>query len=292
MYKLISIDLDGTLLNSKGYISEKNKEVLNKLIKKNVEVIINSGRQIATTKRFAEKIGNINYCICGNGAIIYDIKNNKKIYSNFLQKSDVLKIIEFCKENDIYFNVYTEDIILVESFKHNILTFYKQNKGLSSDIQINIVKKNDVYKYISENDVNVLKIGISHCNKNIFDKIFKARNQFKSIDFLEVEGISRRILKEDDNEKTIEYFYTEATKCNSNKGEALKKLIEYLKINPKDVVAIGDNINDRSMIENAGLGIAMGNSIPKITEVANATTLSNDNDGVAYAINKYIINNE
>lgn len=292
MYKLLAIDLDGTLLNSKGYISEINKKALKELTKKtDIEIVFNSGRQITTVENFAKQIENINYCICGNGSIIYDIKNNKKIYTNFLDKKDTLEIIKFCKENDIYYNVYTEDDILVESLQHNILSFYKQNKELSKDIQLNIKIKDDVYKYIEENNVNILKIGISHSDRIKLNKIFKELNN-NMIDLLPVEGVSRKAYTEGKQKINIEYFYTEATKKNSNKGYSLRKLVKYLNINLNDIVAIGDNINDSSMIKDVGLGIAMGNSTPPIMKIAKAVTLDNDNNGVAYAINKYIINNE
>lgn len=292
MYKLLAIDLDGTLLNSKGCISEINKKALKELTKKtDIEIVFNSGRQITTVENFAKQIENINYCICGNGSIIYDIKNNKKIYTNFLDKKDTLEIIKFCKKNDIYYNVYTEDDILVESLQHNILSFYKQNKELSKDIQLNIKIKDDVYKYIEENNVNILKIGISHSDRIKLNKIFKELNN-KEIDLLPVEGVSRKSYIEGKQKINIEYFYTEAIKKNSNKGYSLRKLVKYLNINLNDIVAIGDNINDSSMIKDVGLGIALGNSTPSIMKIAKAVTLDNDNNGVAYAINKYIINNE
>ena len=111
MYKLVAIDLDGTLLNSYGEVSNKNKEAIQKAIKKNVEVVLTSGRPIMSVKNLANEIGCNNYMICGNGAITYDIQNDKIVYNKFLEKAKVLQIIRICEENSIFYNVYTKDKI-------------------------------------------------------------------------------------------------------------------------------------------------------------------------------------
>ena len=83
-------------------------------------------------------------------------------------------------------------------------------------------------------------------------------------------------------------FYTEITNQNVNKWVALEELMKILKITRDEVIAIGDNINDKEMIENAGIGIVTGNSSPVMKEIADTIVSSNDESGVAEAINKYI----
>ena len=88
---------------------------------------------------------------------------------------------------------------------------------------------------------------------------------------------------------SIEYFYTEITNENANKWNALEFLIQKLGIEKEEVIAIGDNVNDQTMLENAGLGVAMGNSAPYIQQMANIVTESNNEDGIAKVIEKYIL---
>ena len=80
MYKLIAIDLDGTLLNSYGTISEKNKEAIKKAQNMGSEVVVSSGRTIQSAKSFANEVGANNYLICGNGSMLYDVQNQQILY--------------------------------------------------------------------------------------------------------------------------------------------------------------------------------------------------------------------
>ena len=96
------------------------------------------------------------------------------------------------------------------------------------------------------------------------------------------------MFKSGTEEVKLEYYYTEITSQNVNKWNALSFLMEELGIKPEEVLAIGDNINDESMLKNAGMGIAMGNSAPYIQEFANAVVADNNSDGVAEAIYQYL----
>jgi len=100
--------------------------------------------------------------------------------------------------------------------------------------------------------------------------------------------MSRKMFKSGTEEVTIEYYYTEITSQNVNKWNALNFLAEKMSIKSEEVLAIGDNVNDESMLKNAGLGIAMGNSAPYIKEFAKDIVADNNSDGVAEAIYKYI----
>ena len=98
MYKLIAIDLDGTLLNSYGIISEEDKVVLKKAIENDVKIILTSGRSIMSVKNFANEIGANDCIICGNGSLVYNIQKDEIIYKKYIDKKKVLQIIK--KERD------------------------------------------------------------------------------------------------------------------------------------------------------------------------------------------------
>ena len=107
MYKLMAIDLDGTLLNSYGEVSAQTREALLKAKEQGTEIVLASGRPISSTESLALELGVDNYLISGNGAAVYDIKKQEVIYDRFLTKQQVLKIAKLCEENSFFYNVYT-----------------------------------------------------------------------------------------------------------------------------------------------------------------------------------------
>ena len=97
--------------------------------------------------------------------------------------------------------------------------------------------------------------------------------------------MSRKMIRQGTEEIPIEYFYTEISAKNVDKWNAIEFLREKMEIKIEEIIAIGDNINDKKMIQNANLGVAMGQSHPVIKEIANLTTMSNNEDGVAAILN-------
>ena len=120
MYKLITIDIDGTLLNSYGEVSDKNKQSIQKAIEKNVDVVLTSGRMPKAILPIAYEINSNKYLISGNGAAIYDIQRNETIYNNYMTKKKVLEIIDICEKNSMFYNIYTNNAILTKSINYNI----------------------------------------------------------------------------------------------------------------------------------------------------------------------------
>ena len=161
MYKLVAIDLDGTMLNSYGMVTENTKQVIKNTINKGTEVIIASGRPIDSIKTIPKEIGSENYFIAGNGALIYDIKKDEIIYEKFMNKQKVLEIIKICEENSISYNIYTEKTIIAKGLKYNVLYYYKENLKKEENKKTNITIVEDVYEYIKnlENE-KILKITV------------------------------------------------------------------------------------------------------------------------------------
>ena len=148
-----------------------------------------------------------------------------------------------------------------------------------------------MYKYIESSQVEkYLKITVCDDSQLIFNSILRKLKTISDVDVLDVSHMSRKIIKDGTERIQIEYFYTEITNLNVNKWEAIKYIIEKDGIAPDEVVGIGDNINDKEMIEYAGLGVAMGNSSPDVKAVAKIVVADNNSDGVAEAIKKYILN--
>ena len=254
MYKLVAIDLDGTLLNSYGEVSEKNKEAIQKAKNKGAEIVIASGRPISSARSYAYEVGADNYIICGNGSVLYDMKNEQIIYDKFIERQKALQIIKICEENSIFFNIY---------------------------------------KYVEENlDLQVLKITVCDESKIIFDSIIRKLREVKNVDVLDLQHMARKYIKLGTEEKKVEYYYTEITSKDVDKWGAIEKLADRLQINKEEIMAIGDNMNDKRMVENAGLGVMMENCAPYMKEFADVIVKDNNNDGVAEAIEKYVLGEE
>ena len=291
MYKLIAIDLDGTLLNSYGVITENTKKIIKKVEEQGVNIILASGRPIDSIQAIANEIESKKYFIAGNGAIVYDIEKDEIIYENCLKKQKILEIIKICEENSIGYSIYTEKEILTTALKYNVLYYHKENLKKSEDKKTKISIIQNMEEYIkNDNTSRYLKITVCDEDKIVFDSIIRKLRNLKDIEVLDVSHMARKTIKQGTEEIAVEYYYTEISRKNVDKWNAIEFLAKKLEIDSKDIMAIGDNINDKQMIENAGLGVAMGQSKPVITNVANEVTSSNNEEGVAKILRKYYKN--
>ena len=150
MYKLVAIDLDGTMLNSYGIVTQNTKNIIKENIKKGTKIIIASGRTISSIKPIAEEIGNNDYFIAGNGSLIYDAQKEEIIYDKFIPKEKMLEIINICDANSIFYTVYTDKEIITEKLKYNVLYYYNENKKKEEEKRTNIKIVDNIKKYIEK----------------------------------------------------------------------------------------------------------------------------------------------
>ena len=287
MYRLVVVDLDGTMLNSYGMVTENTKNIIRQTMEKGIDVIIASGRPIDSIKTIAKEIGSKNYFIAGNGALIYDMKKDKIIYDKFLPKNKVLEIIKICEENSISYNVYTDQTILATALKYNVLYYQKENLKKEENKQTKISMIENMYEYVkNKKEEKYLKITICDDNQTVFQSIIRKLRKIQGIEVLDVSHMSRKTIKQGTEEITIAYYYTEITLQNVDKWNAIEFLMQKLNISKEEIVAIGDNVNDKKMIQEAGLGVAMGGSTPEITQIADDVTTSNNEEGVAKVLQK------
>ncbi len=290
MYKLITIDLDGTLLNKYGEVTEYTKNVIKKTTEKGVLVVLASGRISESVLTIAKEIGANKYYISGNGSVLYDMQKDEIIYENYLNKEKVLEIIELCDKNSIYYNIYTENAVLAKSLNYNVAFYNYENTKKSSDKKTDINIVDDMYNYIKNSNINkFLKITICDESKIVFSSIIKKIKNIEDIDVLEVSHMSQKKIKTGTKEVEVGYFYTEVSSKNVDKWYAIEKVMQIENIKQEEVMALGDNNNDIIMIKNAGLGVAMGHSNNEVKKVADYITENNNEDGVAKAIEKYVL---
>lgn len=290
MYKLITIDLDGTLLNRYGEVTEYTKDIIKKATNKGVLVVLASGRISESVLTIAKEIGADKYYISGNGSVLYDMQKDEILYENYLTKEKVLEIIELCDKNSIYYNIYTENAVLAKSLNYNVAFYNYENTKKSSDKKTDINIVEDMYNYIKNSNLNkFLKITICDENKIVFSSILRKIKNISDIDVLEVSHMSQKKIKTGTKEVEVGYFYTEVSSKNVDKWFAIEKVMELENIKKEEVMALGDNNNDIVMIKNAGLGVAMGHSNEQVKKVADYITVDNNEDGVAKAIERYVL---
>lgn len=290
MSKLIAIDLDGTLLNSFGEISTKNKEKLVEAHEKGAEVVLASGRTTESILNFATELGICNYLISGNGAIVYDIKKQKILTNKFMKKNRLLEVIKTCEESGIYYNIYTEEAVITKSLKYNTLFYSKENEKKSDDKKTKIEIIEDIYKYVEEREkCDYTKVTICAESFEMFINVIEKLKEIKNVEVLDVSRMTKKIIKCGDDEIKLEYFYTEISNENVNKWTAIEYLMKILNIDKKDVIAIGDNINDKEMLSHAEVGVATGNSNPEIKKIAKLVVADNNSDGVSEAVEKILV---
>jgi len=264
-YKWCVFDLDGTLLNEEKIISNQDLKSIKLLMKNDVEIFIASGRTDMFSLPHLELIGSKTPIISSNGALVRNPLDNIIIYSKFINHTSVNKFIEYAKTHELNYLAYTLDSVYYHVINENTLKeLFRNNKA-----KIDFIK---IY------DPDVLKN----------DQILK----FLIVD--EHENIPKRqkelVLKLDLHIVSSGYYLLDLMEKGVSKGDALEKLAGYYKMNPEKIIVFGDNYNDIEMFRFAGTSIAMGNAVDDIKILADFVTKSNDENGISYAIENFILN--
>ncbi len=267
-YKLVAIDMDGTLLNSKNQVSERTKEVIDKAKNKGAHIVLSTGRVLKSALSYSKSLNLKNPIVACNGAIIVDEDTNI-IYKKTIDNSLVKDIVNLARKEDIYYHFYDESRFYSHVRVEDVLRFYNEgDENTSIDIKV----FQDIEEILKLKDLNVYKFLFIDDNKN------KLQNLRKELDKLGKVGTSSSWPNN-----------IEAMGLNVSKGEALRELCTRLQVRPEEVIAIGDSENDLSMLRFAGLGVAMGNGGEMIKKKADYITDSNDEDGVAKVIEKFVL---
>ncbi len=272
MYKLIAFDLDETLFNDNGEIDYLNLQAMHAAQRHGVKLVPASGRTPGFLGDVLESLGvneqNDEYCILGNGGVIVENYRNTILYAHPLSFDLAITLFNFGLDYDVCIQVFTPEQIYffnTDPIEHeyalrypDIISFKKSSEGIA-----------------------FLK------DKTIIKMIYEKR------DMEYLEGISKALNKLNHNEFAVSFSsgrYLELNQLGINKGHGLKELADYLKIDLKDTIAIGDNHNDLEMIEMAGLGVGVNNAIDEVKRVADYICESDHNDNaLAEVINKFIL---
>ena len=271
-YKLVVSDLDGTLLVN-SHLPEFNLNSIKKIREKGVKFCIATGRTIQSTRYILKELDSYNkeneYSILFNGCTIIENKDNKILYFKGIEYEIANKLFEIGKKYNVMLLVYTIDACYVwKSYENEVKRQEKLDEKLTFMTDLNI-------DFIKEKKIPVTKIIFgSEDNKYL----------------LEIKKELDKIFKDDISISFSSEVYLEINSNNVNKGIALEWLSNYLKININETIAIGDNNNDLSMIEKAGLGICVKNAIDNIKSKAKYVTEKKFDEGaVKEVLDKFIL---
>lgn len=270
-YRLIAIDMDGTLLNSHSNISERNRMVLCKAIEKGVNIVLSTGRIHRSAVHYARLTGLNSPIIACNGAVITSADGKDIIFERYIDNNILRSIVEMAEDGNVYYHFYDLSTFYFRKSEDKFKKYHGYYEENFKDQGIRIIGFN--------NPVEVLN-NTSEFHKLVFieDDVLKLENLRQKLE--KIRGIS--VCKS-------WYNNLEIMSEGISKGNALKFLAQMLGIDTSETVAIGDNENDISMLKVAGLAIAMGNGDEIIKKNAHIVTDTNDEDGVAKAIEKYVL---
>lgn len=284
MIKLIATDMDGTLLNAAHEISQENQEAIKFAQEHGITVVIATGRAFYEANTpVAETDLKVPY-ICLNGAEVRDETFNIMSTSH-LNHSLVSKITSTLKEKDIYYQVYTNRGIYTENPQRDLEIYIDiaERAGQKADVE---KIENSIQKRIDNGTLKIVDNydKIEDIPGELIMKILAFDSDLGKIDLVGQElAQSPNLAVSSSSRGNLEITHSDA-----QKGIALSTIAKQLGIDLKDVMSLGDNLNDVSMLERVGYSVAMDNAAPEVKTVAKYVTDSNENSGVGKAIKKFL----
>lgn len=267
MYKLIALDMDGTLLNEEKIVTERTKKAIKAARDKGVTVVLATGRPIDGVTRYLEELDmytDNDYVLSYNGGLVLKTKNKEVVCKLGLIGEDVKYLYELSKRLGVNIHAFSE--------KNGLVT-PKNSKYTEVEASINNITVNEINFDNIENDESFIKIMmidepeiLQRAVDNLPQEVYEKYTVVRSAPFF------------------LEFLNKEV-----NKGVGVEMLAKHLGVKREEVITMGDAGNDLHMIEYAGMGIAMGNAFDEVKEAANYITDSNNEDGVAKAIEKFVL---
>ena len=267
MYKLVALDMDGTLLNSEKKVTERTKKAIADARAKGVTVVLATGRPIDGVVRYLEELDmytDNDYVLSYNGGLVLKTKTKEVICKVALTGADVKELYTLSEKLGVNIHAFSEKEGLVTPK----ISEYTEVEANINNIKINIKDFNTVedtesyIKIMMIDQPEILQKAVDNLPKEIYDKYTVVRSAPYFLEFLNKEV---------------------------NKGVGVELLAKHLGVTQGEIITMGDAGNDYHMIEYAGMGIAMGNAFDEIKKIANYITDSHDEDGVATAIEKFIL---
>ena len=270
MYKMITLDMDGTLLNSDKLISDACKEAMHQAALQNKYVVIATGRAISELEDYRNDFDDVSYVIGESGAVLYDWKKQCVVAKDCFEISDVEKIYALSKKQDI----------MIQWFKNGCAYVYEDQLRRLKDYEMGEYQdlfnrtSNPIYDldaFMEESKHELEKMNLYHRTVDAKMVTFEAS---KAIDV---------------DKSFAEITSVEFSPKGVSKAKGLQLLCDVVNIDLAETISVGDSFNDLQIMEAAGLAVAMKNAKPEVIAIADVVVSDNDYDGCAEAIYEYLL---
>ncbi|AHV96904.1 Cof-type HAD-IIB family hydrolase [Paenibacillus sabinae] len=263
-YKLIALDVDGTLLNDDHFLSPENKEAVAEVTRQGGRVVLCTGRNPKNAFPIMEEMGLTGHVLADNGAVTVRVEDQKVIHQYEMDGRGLDPYIRYCRERDIHFDVNTA----FELYVDNVEYLTQEARFMYEHLEL-VPASLPAWEEFREPIVKFTVFSTA-------DKMDEAQREWNT--WLQTFNIQRS------GEFFVDLMHPEASK-----GNALKQLAKQLGIRQEEVLSIGNYYNDISMLAFAGLGIAMDNSPLEVKAAADVITGTNNENGVSEALIKYCL---
>lgn len=270
MYKLLALDMDGTLLTSQGEISPNTREAIAKARAMGVKVVLASGRPLEGMLPYLNTLRlntDDDFVLCYNGSLIQKAGSHDVVRSCILNGCDAHALQTLSRELGVNIHAFSRRLGLITP-KRNHYTEHEAKLNGIPLLEMDFAElpaDEEILKVMFIDEPEVLSAAIARLTPDLHQRYTIVQSAPYFLEFLNP---------------------------SSNKGIAVGMLADYLGLDASEVICVGDAGNDRHMIEFAGLGVAMGNATEDIKAIADFVTKSNDQDGIAHLIERFIVNPE
>lgn len=268
MYRLIVSDLDGTLLKDDHTLSDYTKAVIHKVSELGVDFMLATGRIFGGARQYAKELNLNTPILACNGALIKEAEG-KLLYGKPLQEETLDEIFRLLTDRNHYFHCYGEESFYTKKFEDNLAAFYAFNIELPEEERFPMVEidpakligKDTIYKVLARCEG-------ADARKDLYESLS------------EISGTS----------VTVSWHNTfDICADQVSKASAIDRYAKAKGIKPSEIICFGDNYNDIDMLQYAGLGVAVDNGVKELKETADHVTDNNNEDGVAKAIEKFVL---
>lgn len=270
--KMIGLDLDGTLLTDRKELTQHTRDVLAAAIQKGVIVLAATGRPYSGIPQEIQRFPGIRYALTSNGARIIDTKTGKVLLEHLLPLESAKKALEIMEKYDTLQEIYFDGVGYADEDKLAQIGRYHHNPYMWEYVLKSRKSVPDIYKVIAEKNQDMDKL------QGVFADMEERAEAWKELGRLEDIVLVGSL-----------GYNIEINAVGVNKGRGLIELGELLGIRREEIMACGDGDNDIPMLKEAGLGVAMANADERAKAAADYITDSNDDEGVAKAIERFVL---
>lgn len=269
-YRLIALDLDGTLLDSSHSVTPRARRAIERILESGRQAVFATGRCRAETEEYLALFPGMRYLICENGACVLDLFREKAVCSRPIDPQNVERIIRSVEGEEALAAFFIGNRPFMDKRAMERLEEF----GLESYRDVferNVVRVDELYAFYRDKPLEAEKINL----------YFRSRT--------EGERVRERIRKLPLSLSSSIAGNLEINALGVSKGSGLEALCGWLDIPLEQVIAVGDNSNDRQMLEKAGLPVAMGNAVPGLRPLGRVTAPDCDHDGAAVIMERYML---